>query len=67
VAQEFVMGRTSEDEANEQKSNEHLQGDHHRRAQKVDEHVSDGDADGKPGPAPDDRQGGVQQGGSKGR
>ena len=60
------MGRTSEDEANEQKSNEHLQGDHHKRAQRVDVHVSDADADGKAGAAPDDPRGGVQQGGAKG-
>lgn len=60
------MARTSQDEADEQRSNEGLQGDHHKRAQRSDSHVSESDREGKAGPAPDDARGGRQQGGAKG-
>lgn len=58
------MGRTSADEAEEQRSNKDLQGDRKKGPVRVG-HGAD-DAGTEPGPAPDDKKGGVQQGGSGG-
>jgi hypothetical protein len=59
------MGRTSEEEAEEQRKNKDLQGDHKKGPARVGHGADEGGTDA--GPPPDDAQGGRQQGGSRGR
>ena len=59
------MGRTSEDEAKEQKRNEHLQGDHRRAPQKVGHGAPTAPGEGNPPEPPTDPKRAPQQGGTR--
>jgi hypothetical protein len=61
------MPHTSEAEGEEQRKNQHLRGDRHKRAQKVDRDVPKIERDERSGLPPDDENGGRQSGGDRGR